>query len=220
MSEQAESLPSYQPQPHSLRRRVVGTLILTVVPLGLATVTGLTPDLEYVYSGGDRLFGLFVQLVLALLVSLLIVLIVSIVRLFQKRWLEALVLTIGCLAPVLLLASWPIDRHAWKFSRYRAEYRAIIQSDLSPSPKFRIFDWGNHGGGFGTAITLEAIVYDESGEILRHPGVRSSNWAGQQAALSANTRWIVMGQSSDLELRGRRTVKPLGEHFYYVAEEL
>jgi hypothetical protein len=218
VSEQTDTVSDDQPQTRlpSLRELTVGALILAALPAGLAIALGVSSDIEYVYLGEDRLLALGILVLLALLVLLPVLLITTVVQLFRKRWLNALALVIGCVVPFLLLGFWPIDREAWKFSRYRAEYHAIIQSESSPAAKFRIFNWGTRGGGFGSSTIYEAIVYDELDEITL--AVHSPGWGGSSPDLPADVRWVIATLSPPYDLRCRRTVKPLGDHFYHVAE--
>ena len=106
-----------------------------------------------------------------------------------------------------------INRQFWKFRIHRSEYQAIVQTDPSSPPKFRVFNWGNRntllmGGG----VISEAIVYDESGDIARW----SPEWIEQRSNPLPEDRWVT--QPSEYPSCKRRT-EPFGGHFYYVSEE-
>jgi hypothetical protein len=155
-------------------------------------------------------FFLFLLLVVMLLLVFLVHVITVIVRIFQRRFVEALIVLAGWAIAVAFIAYVSINREYWRFVRHQSEYQAAVQSDSSAPPRFRVFDWGNRGGDFGSTITFEAIVYDESGEIARPAGLRSKDWPGHQFEFPPGLRWIIEPQCT-------WRAKSVGEHFYYVA---
>jgi hypothetical protein len=113
------------------------------------------------------------------------VLIFASVRISQKQLVEAVVLLIVCCIPFSF--GDITNRHFWKFQIHKPEYQSIVQADPAPSPKYRVFNWGNRntqlmGGGF----IIEGIVYDEADEIARW----SPEWIERRSNPSPEDRWV------------------------------
>jgi hypothetical protein len=190
------------------RRSIIQILVLGALLIGLRLAVDLTSAAAYVYPEYD--FGQFWFAFLSFLASLLFVAIFAIVRLFRRRFIEGLALIAVLCAPFLFKDA--VDRHYWKFQIHKSEYQSAIQADPSPSPKYRVFNWGNRnthlmGGGF----IIEGVVYDESDEITRS----SPDWIERRSNPSPEDRWVTARPDPACH---RRT-EFLGEHFYYVSEE-
>jgi hypothetical protein len=131
------------------------------------------------------------------IVAELCALIFAVVRLFQRRLVEGVALLMICYIPFSFDDT--INREFWKFRIHKSEYQAIVQTDPSPPPKFRVFDWGNRNTSLGGGVVSEAIVYDESGDIARG----SPEWIGQRSNPSPEDRWVT--QPSEYPSCKRRT---------------
>jgi len=151
-----------------------------------------------------------------LIASLLCVIALAFVRLTQKQIVLGLLLLCLCYVPFAIPPM--IDPSYLRFWINKASYLAIMESDRSPPPKYRVFSWGNHNTTFGGGVVFQAIVYDESDEIGRAPGARSLNWIERRSNPSAEDRWIYTTPDK-YSYSCRRRTAPLGEHFYYVEEE-
>jgi hypothetical protein len=189
---------------------------LTIQPIVVAATIliamlsfDLTSAAAYVYPEFD--FGQNRVVFITFFVAVSCVLILGLIRLCQRQLVEGAVLLIICYIPFSFDDT--VNRAFWKFRIHRSEYQAIVQSDRSSPPKFRVFDWGNRntllmGGG----VIFEAIVYDQSGDIARW----SPELIAQRSNPSPEDRWVT--QPSEYPSCKRRT-ESFGEHFYYVSEE-
>jgi hypothetical protein len=161
------------------------------------------------YDFGQRGIAFF-----AVLAALIFTFVLAGVRAFQLRLIE----TLALLALLLLPFSFneTFDKDYWRFRIHKPEYQSIVRTDASPSPKYRVFDWGNRSPPFGAGVTFEAIVFDESDEISRTPEYRSAEWLKGEPSPPWGIRWIT---APDAYPRCKRQTKPFGEHFYYVSQE-
>lgn len=196
------------------RRPAIQILVLCALLVGSRLAVDFTSAAAYVYPDLD--FGQFWLALLLFLASLVFVAILAIVRLFGRRFIEGLALLVAFCAPFLFNDA--VDKHHWKFRIHKLEYLAAIRADAGPSPKYRVFNWGNRnthpmGGGF----IIEGIVYDESDEIARGPDARTSEWVGRRSNPSKEDYWVT--QFSKSEARCKRRIEPFEEHFYYISEE-
>jgi hypothetical protein len=161
------------------------------------------------YDFGQRGIAFF-----AVLAALIFTFALAGVRVFQLRLIETLALLALLLLPFSF--SETFDKDYWRFRTHKPGYQAIIQTDVTPSPKYRVFDWGNRSPPFGAGVTFEAIVFDESDEISRTPEYRSAEWLEREASPPSEIRWIT---APDAYPMCKRQTKPFGEHFYYVSQE-
>ncbi len=189
------------------RRSAIQVLAVAVLLIGARLAVDFTSAAAYVYPDFD--FGQFWIALLLFLVSLVFVATLTVIRLFQRRFIEALLLFAVLCVPFSFKDA--VDRHYWKFRIHKSEYESAIKADSSTSPKYRVFNWGNRntqlwGGGF----IIEGIVYDESDDIGRW----SPEWIVRRSNPSPEDRWVAAPSPSCK----RRTVS-LGDHFYYVSEE-
>ncbi len=177
-------------------------LIIARLSFDLLSLSG------YIYR--DFSFGLPLIGIAIIGASLLFIIILAFVRLLQKRFALGFVLFGLCCIPFLIPNFFEDGPH-WKFRVNKSAYLASIQSDLSPSPKYKVFSWGNEnipGGGF----VHEAIVYDEMDEIARRPEDRSAEWVEKRTPPLPEDRWI----TSD-DPRCKRSTRSFGGHFYYMS---
>lgn len=196
------------------RRSAIQILALGALLVGTRLAVDLTSAAAYVYPDSD--FGQFWLAFLLFLASLVFVAILAAVRLYRRRFVEGLVLLVVFCAPFLFKDV--VDRHYWKFRIHKSEYLTTIQADTSPSPKYRVFNWGNRnthpmGGGF----IIEGVVYDESDEITRAPDARSSEWIKRRSNPSKEDYWVT--EPSKSYFRCKRQIESFGDHFYYLSEE-
>jgi hypothetical protein len=191
------------------RKSTIKLLAVATFLIIARLVFDLTSAAVYVYPEFD--FG---QSSLAFVVFILAVpsvLALALTRLFQKRLVEAGGLVIICYFPFSLDEA--ADRQFWRFRIHKSEYESIMQADPGLPPKYRVFNWGNRNTQLiGGGVIVEAVVYDESDEIGRW----SQEWIEPRPNPSPEDRWIAA--PSDYPSCKRR-MKPLGNHFYYLAEE-
>jgi hypothetical protein len=161
------------------------------------------------YDFGQRGFAFF-----AVLAALIFTFVLAGIRAVQHRPIE----TLALLALLLLPFSFneTFDKDYWRFRIHKPEYQSIIQTDVMPSSKYRVFDWGNRSPPFGAGVAFEAIVFDESDEISRTPEYRSAEWLKHELNARPEIRWIT---APDADPRCERRTKSFGEHFYYVSKE-
>jgi len=179
--------------------------LLTIARL----VFDLTSAAAYVYPEFD--FGQNGIAFVILILAVPSVLVLALVRLFQKRFVEAGGLVIICYFPFSFDEA--VDRHFWKFGIHKSEYQSIMQADPALPPKYSVFNWGNRNTQLmGGGVIVEAIVYDESDEIGRW----SPEWIEPRPNPSPEDQWIAAPSAYP---SCKRRTKPLGDHFYYVAEE-
>ncbi|WP_375415512.1 hypothetical protein [uncultured Bradyrhizobium sp.] len=196
------------------RRSAIRILGLGALLVGARLAVDFTSAAAYVYPEYD--FGQFWLAFLLFIGSLLVVVILAFVRFFQRRFIESLI--------VLALLCMPfsfrevVDRHYWKFRIHKSDYQSAVQNETGPSPKYRVFNWGNRnthlwGGGY----IIEGIVYDESDEVALPLERRSFQWINRRAHPSSSDRWVTT--LPERYPACKRIIKPLGEHFYYLSEE-
>jgi hypothetical protein len=161
------------------------------------------------YDFGQREIAFF-----AVLAALIFTFVLAGVRAFQLRPIETVALLGFLLLPFAFNETF--DKDYWRFRVHKPEYQSIMQTDVTPSPKYRVFDWGNRSPPFGAGVTLEAIVFDESDEISRAAEYRSAEWLKIETGQPPEIRWI---KAPDAYPRCGRRTKSFGEHFYYVAQE-
>jgi hypothetical protein len=189
------------------RKSAVQIAAVAALLIGARLATDLTSAAAYIYPDFD--FGQFWVALSLFLLSLLFAAILAVVRLFQKRFIEALVLFVVLCVPFSFKDAF--DRHYWKFQIHKSEYQSTIKADAQPAPKYRVFDWGNRNTGLGGGVIFEAIVYDETDEIARW----SPEWLARRSNQSLEDRWIAALPSPSCT---RRT-ESLGQHFYYVSAQ-
>lgn len=172
-------------------------------------VFDLTSAAAYVYPEFD--FGQNGIAFVVFILAVLSVLALALVRLFQKRLVEASGLVIICYFPFSFDEA--VDRQSWKFRIHKSQYQSIMQVDRGPPPKYRVFNWGNRNTQLiGGGVIVEAVVYDESDQIGRW----SAEWIEPRSSPSPEDQWITAPSSYP---SCKRRVTALGNHFYYVAEE-
>jgi hypothetical protein len=188
------------------RKPAVQILAVAALLIGARLAVDFTSAASYVYPNFD--FGQFWVALLLFIGLLLFTPILAVVRLFQRRFIEALSLFAVLCIPFLFKEA--VDRHYWKFRVNKSEYETAIKADLSPSPRYRVFNWGNRNTHlWGGGVISEAIVYDELDEIARS----SPEWIERRSKLPED-RWINT-PSPSCKMR----TASFGEHFYYVSEE-
>jgi hypothetical protein len=196
------------------RKSTIQAFAAAALLIGTRLALDFTSGAAYVYPEYD--FGQFWFAFLLFLLSFIAVLVTAVARIFQRRFIEGVVL-LGVLC-IPFSFNEIVDKHRWKFQIHKSEYQSAVQTDPGPPPKFRVFNWGNQnthlmGGGF----IVEGIVYDESDEIARAPDARSSEWIRRQSKRSKEDYWIIEFPKS--EPRCKRRTELFEGHFYYVAEE-
>jgi hypothetical protein len=194
------------------RRSLIQILAVGALLIGARLAADFTSAAAYVYPEYD--FGQFWFAFLLFLVSLLFVAILAIVRLFQRRFIEGLALFAFLCVPFSFKDA--VDRHSWKFRIHQSEYQSAIQAVPGPSPKYRVFNWGNRNTSLGGGFIIEGIVYDESDEIGRALDARSLEWLQRRSNSSPEDLWVVTPSEYPT---CRQLSKPFGEHFYYLAKE-
>jgi hypothetical protein len=196
------------PRTLNSRRSAIQLFAVAALLIGARLATDLSSAAAYVYPDFD--FGQFWIALSLFLVSLLFAAILVVVRLFQRRFIEALVLFVVLCVPFSFKDAF--DRHYWKFQIHKSEYGSTIQNDPSPSPKFRVFNWGNRNThSMGGGVIFEAIIYDETDEVARLP----PDSMQRRSSPSPEDRWI----TAPLNPSCKRRTETLGKHFYYVSEE-
>jgi hypothetical protein len=134
----------------------------------------------------------------------------ALVRLFQRRLLEGVVLLIICCIPFSF--NDVVNRHLWKFRIHKSEYQSVMKTDAGPSPKYRVFNWGNRNTSLGGGVLTEGIVYDESDDFARW----SPEWIERRSNPLPEDRWVTT-PSTYPSCKWR--TESFGSHFYYVSEE-
>jgi uncharacterized membrane protein len=195
------------------RKSVIQIFAVAALLIGARLATDLTSAAAYVYPDFD--FGQFWIAFLFFLLSLLFAAILALVRLFQKRFVEALVLVVVLCVPFSFKDAF--DRHYWKFQIHKSEYQSAITADAQPAPKYRVFDWGNRNTSLGGGVIFEAIVYDETDEIMRPAEVRSPDWVKRRANSPLADSWITARPTPYPACK--RLTKSFSGHFYYLSEE-
>jgi hypothetical protein len=201
-----------------LNRSQRRTAIFIGLLLGFRLTWDASRAASYVFPQYDLSHWLiFLLLFELLLVTLLLcALVLAVRRLFQRRLPESL----GVLA-VLALSIWPadlIDGPTCKFLLHRSEYRSAVSADQTASTRYRVFSWGNRNTQlWGGGVIFEAIVYDESDEIVRPPQSWSAGWLQRRQLESKENLWITEIREGYPPCRKR--VKNLDAHFYFVSEE-
>jgi hypothetical protein len=196
----------------TLRKSLVEIIVAASILIFARLAFDFTSAAAYVYPEFD--FGQSGIAFVIFLVAVPRVLIFALVRLFQKHFVEAVALLIVCCIPFSF--NDIIKRHFWKFRIHKPEYQSILHDDPAPSPKYRVFNWGNRntqlmGGGF----IIEGIVYDETDEtdeIARW----SPEWIERRSDPSPEDRWVTERSTYP---SCKRRADSFGEHFYYVSEE-
>lgn len=146
-------------------------------------VFDFTSAAAYVYSEFD--FGQNGIAFVVFILAVAGVLALAMVRISQKRFVQAGGLVISCYFPFSFDEA--VDRQFWKFQIHKSEYQAIMQADPGPPPKYRVFNWGNRNTQLiGGGVIVEAVVYDESDEIGRW----SQEWIEPRPIPSPEDRWI------------------------------
>lgn len=196
------------------RKSVIQIFALAALLICARLAVDLTSAAAYVYPDFD--FGQFWLALLFFLATLLFVAILAVVRLFQRRFIDGLVLFAFLCVPFSFKDAF--DRHHWKFQIHKSEYQSAIQNDPGPPPKYRVFNWGNRNThSIGGGVILEAIVYDETDEIAHAPDARSPDWIKRRANAPPVDYWITTRPASYPACK--RLTKSFGGHFYYFSEE-
>jgi hypothetical protein len=192
-----------------LRKLAIQTLAAAAVLIVARLAFDFSSAAAYVYPDFD--FGQNGIAFAIFIAAFLCVLIFALVRIFRKRFIEGIALLIICFAPFSFNDT--TSRQSWKFRIHRAEYQSVIQTDPGPSPKFRVFNWGNRNTQLmGGGVLIEGIVYDESDDFARW----SPEWIERWPNLPPEDRWITEpSRYSSCKMR----IEPFGDHYYYVAEE-
>jgi len=191
------------------RKSTIKLLAVSAFLIIARLVFDLTSAAVYVYPEFD--FGQNGIAFAIFILAALGVLALALVRVFQRRLVEASGLVIVCY--VAFSFDETVDRHLWKFRIHKSEYQSMMRADPGLPRKYRVFNWGNRNTQLiGGGVIVEAIVYDESGEIARW----SPEWIEPRSSPSPDDQWII--EPSDYP-SCKRSTKPLGDHFYYVSEE-
>lgn len=192
-----------------MRKLAIRISAIAAILISARLAFDFTSAAAYVYPDFDLgqngiAFAVFI-------IALLCVLIFALVRIFRKRFIEGIALLIVCYAPFSFNDT--TSRQSWKFRTHRSEYQSVIEIDPGPSPKFRVFNWGNRNTQLmGGGVLIEGIVYDESDDFARW----SPEWIERRPNLSPEDRWIAApSRYPSCKMR----IEPFGDHYYYVAEE-
>ena len=191
-------------------RREIEILAAAALLVGTRLLADITSAAVYVYPDYD--FGQSGFAFLLFLIALPIVFVFAMVRLYQRRFIEGAML----LALLYIPFSFNnfINSYYWKFRIHKAEYQAVVRSDPTPSPKYHVFDWGGRATqSLPAGSILEAIVYDETDEIVRPPESWSAEWVKRRAEEAAGSYWITHPPKSC-----RRYIESFEDHFYFVSE--
>jgi hypothetical protein len=193
----------------TLRKSAIQILAAAVVLIIARLAFDFTSAAAYVYPELD--FGQNGIAFAIFIAALLCALIFALVRFLRKRFIEGIALLIICYAPFSFDDT--TSRQFWKFRIHRSEYQSVIETDPGPSPKFRVFNWGNRNTQLmGGGVLIEGIVYDESDDFARW----SPEWIERRPNLSLDDRWIAApSKYPSCKMR----IEPFGDHYYYVAEE-
>jgi hypothetical protein len=203
------------------KKSLTRTLMVVALLIGEVLLLEFVRTLQYVYPQLDfeENFFTFYPTFLALAGTLLFYLIFIVVRLVQRRLIEVLALLLLPFlfgAGVVSIGQWNYSA-AWKFRINKPEYVSVLATDPSPPPKYHVFDWGNRGGGFGSPVFYEAIVYDESDEIAREPSSRSPEWVARRSSPWPGAAWITEPPGPHAQ-PCHRSIKDFGEHFYFIQD--
>jgi hypothetical protein len=153
-------------------------------------------------------FGTFVLPWVFMILCVLSISVLAFIRFLQTKFVLGIALRATFSIPFAMPRTTDFAR--MRFEVNRRTYLQAVERDQSPSPKYLVFDWGNRNTGFGGGAIVEALVYDESGEVARAAGSRSPAWRGH--SMGPEHRWIV-------EHRGCRTYTDrLAAHFYHVIQ--
>jgi hypothetical protein len=191
-------------------------IALLVIPLALSEFIG---TIKYVYPQwkgfGENFYAAYLAF-LYFLFTLIFYVIFTVVRLVQRRWMEVVTLvTVPILSVAALTRVEESNyRAAWRFNINRNDYLSAIAANLSPPPKYQVFDWGDWGGNFGDPLSLEAIVYDETDEIARNQESRSAEWVSRRSVEATADLWV----SKPAAYPCTRHTKSLGAHFYLITD--
>ena len=166
-----------------VRKSTIRLLAVAAFPVGARLAFDVASAAAYVYPEFD--FG---QKFIAFMIFILAVpsvLLLALVRLSQRRLVDAGGLMIVCCLPFLFDEA--VDRQFWKFRIHKSEYQAVMRADPGLPPKYRTFSWGNRNTQLmGGGVILEAIVYDESDDIGRW----SPEWIERPSSPSPEDQWI------------------------------
>jgi hypothetical protein len=135
---------------------------------------------------------------------------IGLVRLVQRRFVQAAALIMVCVAAFALPAF--VDGVRLKFARNKPTYLLAVKADTASSPKFMVFDWGNRNITLGGGVIFEAIVYDELGLTPRLGLAPSSEEADIVARLRPGEQWIAEASTRQCV----RRAELLEGHFYHV----
>ena len=136
----------------------------------------------------------------------------------QKRFIEAGLLLVfpflflGYAAPL-----WRVDWANRKFTIKKSEYLAAIAADTSPGPRFHVFYVPEESHGFLSSYKDVVIVYDETDEVGKNPGLRSLEWMARRERLRDDGGWFKAGGWPEMETCSLSMIA-LGEHFYHVTK--
>ena len=192
-----------------MRKSAFRISAIAAILIGARLAFDFTSAAAYVYPDFD--FGQSGIVFAVFIVALLCVLIFALVRILRKRFIEGIALLIVCYAPFSFNDT--TNRQSWKFRTHRSEYQSVIEIGPGPSPKFRVFNWGNRNTQLmGGGALIEGIVYDESDDFARW----SPEWIEPRPNPSPEDRWIAApSRHPSCKMR----IEPFGDHYYYVAEE-
>ncbi|MBW0003052.1 MAG: hypothetical protein JO216_06165 [Hyphomicrobiales bacterium] len=93
-----------------------------------------------------------------------------------------------------------------RFFLNREAYLSKIKSDISDSPKFLVFDWGEYAG-FPAGGAWENLIYDETDQMGLPPESRSPEWSMRHG-----------GYATKLIPQCNVRIVSLGHHFFFVAQ--
>lgn len=131
---------------------------------------------------------------------------IAVVYLFRRASAKAGAVCLSIIV-AFVLPTIDFDPEYFLFRNNRDRYRAEIDRDISPSPKFMIFPL-RELASFPAGGNFYDIVYDESGQFGRPEADRTSDWNAKHGHLSL--AGIRGGSNPHAELQ----VRSFGDNFF------
>lgn len=155
----------------------LGLIISLLLPFTAKLAYGAGLSLAFIYPSSDaQEIGVYIA---ALLFAATMVM--AIVHLFRRAFARAGMVFLA-LVIAIVLPRIDFDPEYVLFRNNRDGYRAELDRDPSPSPKFRIFPL-RELASFPAGGDFYEIVYDETGQIGRPEADRTPDWTAKHGHL-------------------------------------
>ena len=157
---------------------------------------------------------------LAMFIYIISAFLYNLVKLRWKHLLSILAAVLAALSLISLQDCTGLDPEYLRFVLLRPYYTTQV-NEMPPAPiRFKAWFWNESGGGIAGNHEFDALIYDETEQLLLPPELRTDEWISAVEACSNYTELDLSAIASSGPTRNNSRkirIKVLGRHFFMVS---